>query len=756
MQQAQTVDLAVTGMTCTSCSARVQRKLGKVEGVEASVNYATETATVSYPPEVTVGQLIDVIRAAGYDATEIRPTSEGEDSAAEGTRAHIADLKRRTIVAAVLGIPVFLMSMVTSLQFDYWQWLCLALTIPVFFYSGWPFHSAAVKNLRHGSFTMDTLVSLGTSAAFFWSVFALLTGNAGDPSMRMDMSFTAFQSDVVHSGHAMTHAHHDHIYLEATVMVLLFLLLGRLFEARAKGRSSEALKALLDLGAKEVHLLRDGVVSTIPVEQLRVGDTFVVRPGEKIATDGTVIDGFSAIDESMVTGESVPVEKTTGDAVTGATVNVFGQLTVEATRVGDNTTLAQMAKLVSDAQMHKAPVQKLADRISQVFVPIVIAIAVLTLLGHLFIAGHSVTDSFTAAVAVLIIACPCALGLATPTALLVGSGKGASMGLLIKGPEILENARNITTIVLDKTGTVTTGDMSISNATLLVPTMTQEELIAVAASVEHHSEHPIGIAISSGTEIRFPTREFTALPSAGVRATVDFNGVERVVEVLKPESVSNGIDELAPVLESRAAGGTPVVVVIDQQPVGVLTVTDQPKATSAQAIAGLKELGLTPALVTGDNAGAAHSMATTVGITEVTAGVAPEDKVAFVKDLQAKGQKVAMVGDGINDAAALAQADLGLAMGAGTDVAIEASDITVMNDDLRSVVDAIRLSRATLTTIKTNLFWAFAYNVVLIPVAALGLLNPMFAGLAMALSSVFVVTNSLRLKNFRSAFVSEH
>lgn len=793
----QEVDLAVTGMTCTSCSARVQRKLGKLEGVEASVNYATEIASVTFPDNVSVPQLIDVIRAAGYDATELRPaatelsaattglrpataelspaaTGSGEtpdmpssagtaglaadsevrdtestepsDPVSEAARAHIADLKLRSIVAAILGIPVFVLSMVSSLQFDYWQWLCFALTIPVFIYSGWPFHSAAIKNLRHGSFTMDTLVSLGTSAAFFWSVFALLLGTAGDPSMRMDMSLTAFQHTDVHTGHGS----HDHIYLEATVMVLLFLLLGRLFEARAKGRSSEALKALLALGAKDVRVQRNGSTLAIPIEQLRVDEIFEVRPGEKIATDGVVIAGASAVDESMVTGESIPVEKSQGDNVTGATVNVSGQLSIQATRVGNDTTLAQMSKLVTDAQMRKAPVQKLADRISQFFVPLVIAIAALTLIGHLLIAHHNVTDSFTAAVAVLIIACPCALGLATPTAILVGSGKGATMGLLIKGPETLENARNIDTIVLDKTGTVTTGEMSLSNATLLKATFSVEDLKAIAASVEQHSEHPIGKAIVAGSGQLYPTQDFTSIPGAGARAKVDISGVLREVSVLKPEAAGSG--SLREVMDARSQGSTPVVVVVDGEAIGVLSVTDDPKETSAAAITELKKLGLEPALVTGDNAGAAKAVATAVGIDQVKAGVLPEDKVAYVRDLQSSGKTVAMVGDGINDAAALAQADLGLAMGAGTDVAIEASDITVMNDDLRSVVDAIRLSRATLKTIKTNLFWAFAYNVVLIPVAAFGLLNPMFAGLAMALSSIFVVTNSLRLKSFHSIF----
>jgi len=693
------VDLGVTGMTCTSCSGRVERKLNKVPGAQATVNFATETANVRYDPaSVKIPQLIDVVRGAGYDAFEITPDNDAgpdsEPSEASGTDAtsaardaHAADLRKRLIISAVLSVPVLALSMIPQLQFNNWQWLSFALVGPVFFYGGKPFHVAALQNLRHGAFTMDTLISLGTSAAFFWSVWALFFGNAGMNDMRMSMSLSA------HSHEGM-----DQIYLESVGMVIVFLLLGRWFETRAKGRSSEALRALLDMGAKDVSVLVDGATHRIPISKLAVGDVFVVKPGEKIATDGVVVEGHSAVDESMLTGESVPVEVTKDSMVTGATMNSSGRLVVRATRVGADTTLAQMAKLVSDAQAKKAPVQKLADRISQVFVPVVILVSVATLLVHAFVLGHGLAEAFTAAVAVLIIACPCALGLATPTALLVGTGRGAQMGLLIKGPEVLEHTQKITTIVMDKTG-------------------------------------PIARAIvAEATDIPEVT-EFQSTTGVGVSGMVD----GRRVEVGRAESGGD-------------TGATVVAVHVDKQLAGHISVMDQPKETSAAAVDKLKAMGLMPILLTGDNEGAARQAATKVGIDTVIAGVLPADKVTKVAELQQSGQVVAMVGDGINDAAALAQADLGLAMGAGTDVAIEASDITLMNDDPRGIVDAIRLSRRTLATIKGNLFWAFAYNIVLIPVAAMGLLNPMFAGAAMAFSSVFVVSNSLRLRGFTSAF----
>lgn len=725
-----TIDLGVTGMTCTSCSGRVERKLNKVPGVTATVNFATEIASVQYDPAtVQVSQLIDVVRGAGYDAFEL--ATEPEETTTEDTQnattaardAHAEDLKKRLIISAVLSVPVLVLSMVPQLQFDNWQWLSFALIAPVFFYGGKPFHVAALKNLRHGSFTMDTLISLGTSAAFFWSLWALFFGNAGANDMRMAMSFSA------HSHHDM-----DQIYLESVGMVLVFLLLGRWFETRAKGRSSEALRALLDMGAKDASVLIDGIMHRVPIGNLKVGDVFVVRPGEKIATDGIVIGGHSAVDESMLTGESVPVEVTKDSKVTGATLNSSGRLVVRATRVDEDTTLAKMVKLVSDAQTQKAPVQKLADRISQVFVPIVIALSIIILLVHIYVLGNNVTDAFTTAVAVLIIACPCALGLATPTALLVGTGRGAQMGLLIKGPEVLEHTQKITSIVLDKTGTITTGVMSVSDVQP-EPGFNEDDVLQLAAAVENASEHPIARAIIRKVSNIPDVTNFESTVGIGVSGTVG----GRHVEVGRAESGGD-------------TGATVVAVHVDGELAGLISVMDQPKETSAAAVEKLKSLGLTPILLTGDNQGAAQAAARQVGISEVIAGVMPADKVTKVAELQKFGEVVAMVGDGINDAAALAQADLGLAMGAGTDVAIEASDITLMNDDPRGIVDAIQLSRRTLSTIRGNLFWAFAYNVVLIPVAAVGLLNPMFAGAAMAFSSVFVVSNSLRLRGFRSAF----
>ncbi|MDO5098765.1 MAG: heavy metal translocating P-type ATPase [Corynebacterium sp.] len=750
----------VTGMTCTSCSGRVQRKLNKVAGVSATVNFATETASVAYDPEqVSSAEIIQVIRDAGFDAFEImgdsgaaaqteESSAEPQSSAAQATdpeiqrAVHAADLKKRLIISAILALPVFLLSMVHQLQFDNWQWLCFALTSAVFFYGGKPFHNAAWTNLKHGSFTMDTLISLGTGAAYAWSVWALFFGDAGDNAMRMHMSFSA-------------HSHHgsDQIYLESVAMVTVFLLLGRWFETRAKGRSSEALRTLLNLGAAEAVVLVDADThpkeQRVPISRLQVGDVFVVRPGEKIATDGVVVSGHSAVDESMLTGESVPVEVGVDDMVTGATINMSGRLVVRATRVGADTTLAQLGKLVSDAQARKAPVQKLADRISQVFVPAVILIAIITLAVHLWVLGSSVTDAFTAAVAVLIIACPCALGLATPTALLVGTGRGAQLGLLINGPEVLESTRRITTIVLDKTGTLTTGVMQVSHVQPL-PGFSESAVLAAAAAVENASEHPIAQAIvGAAKDKKLPVdtvSDFRNEPGIGVSGIVAGDRVS--VGKLSAEAPEEARDVFA---EAEATGATAVAVRINDQLAGIIAVTDQPKPSSATAIATMKELGLTPIVLTGDNAGAAARVAGEVGIhsDNVIAGVLPEGKVDAIADLQQRGEVVAMVGDGINDAAALAQADLGIAMGAGTDVAIEASDITLMHNDPVGAVDAIRLSRRTLAIIKGNLFWAFAYNVILIPVAAWGLLNPMLAGAAMAFSSVFVVSNSLRLKSFQ-------
>lgn len=718
------IDIGVTGMTCTSCSSRVERKLNKLEGVQATVNFATESAAVDYDPEkLSRTDLINTIQKTGYGAfvlsddhteeTAEQPTQTTPDQHKE---QEIAELKHRFIVSALLGVPVMVLSMVPALQFDFWQWACLTLTAPVFVWGGWPFHKAAWTNVRHGAFTMDTLISLGTTAAFLWSLIALFVGGAGEKGMVMHFSFTAHAGGGLHE-----------VYLDTAAMVIVFLLLGRWFEARAKGQSSAALRALLDLGAKDVAVLIDDRETRRPISALRVDDLFVVRPGEKIASDGVVVAGASAVDESMLTGESVPIEVSEGSLVTGATLNTSGRLVVRATRIGQATKLAQIAQLVTNAQAQKAPVQRLVDRIAQVFVPVVIIAAMVTLVGHLLL-QNSVSNSFAAAVAVLIIACPCALGLATPTALLVGTGRGAQLGLLIKGPEVLESTRRVDTVVLDKTGTVTTGVMSVSQVRAYEG-FTESEVLDFAASVESASEHPIAQAISAAGSPR-PVTDFRNEAGVGVHGVV---GKRQV-------SVTRGTE--------RIDAATTVTVTIDGVEAGVIAVRDSVKETSAEAVQNFKDLGLTPILLTGDNNEVANTVAAEVGIDQVIAEVMPEDKVAEINKLQQQGRIVAMVGDGINDAAALAQADLGLAMGSGTDVAIEASDITLMQGDLRSAAQAIRLSRATLRTIKGNLFWAFAYNVVLIPVAAFGLLNPMLAGAAMAASSVFVVTNSLRLRRF--------
>lgn len=748
------LDLGVTGMTCTSCSNRVERKLNKLDGVDATVNFATESASVNYDPAtVDTDTLIRTVQGAGYDAfTMVDETQDAASGPQDGPAQDAAsgspstgqsqidaardddaaDLKKRTIISAIIAVPVVLVSMIPALQFEYWQWAVLTAVTPVYFWGGAPFHKAALLNLRHGAFTMDTLVSLGTTAAYVWSLWALFLGNAGHPGMTMEMHLLPSNTTM------------DEIYLETAAVVITFLLLGRWFETRAKGQSSEALRKLLDMGAKDAAVIRDGAEVRVPVSQLKVDDVFVTRPGEKIATDGVVTEGTSAVDESMLTGESVPVEATVGSPVTGATISTSGRLLVRVTRVGSDTTLSQMAKLVTDAQSKKAPVQRLVDRISQYFVPIVVLVAIATLVIHIAVGG-GVAPAFTAAVAVLIIACPCALGLATPTALLVGTGRGAQLGLLIKGPEVLESTRRVDTIVMDKTGTVTSGEMSVSDVT------GAPGILARAAAVESGSEHPIAQAIVREAERAgdIPqVTDFDTTAGHGVSGTVD----GEVVSVGRP--AADLPDELdAAFRAAQDAGGTPVVVEVNGSPAGVVTVRDTVKPTSPEAVAALKDLGLTPWLLTGDNAGAATAVAAEVGIdpANVIAGVMPDDKVTQVEKLQDEGRNVAMVGDGVNDAAALATAELGLAMGAGTDVAIEASDITLMNNDLRSTVDAICLSRRTLGTIRGNLFWAFAYNVALIPVAAVGFLNPMLAGVAMAFSSVFVVSNSLRLRGFRSS-----
>ncbi|POX39386.1 copper-translocating P-type ATPase [Streptomyces sp. Ru73] len=750
------VELAIGGMTCASCAARVEKKLNRMEGVTATVNYATEKAKVTYEPGVEVADLIATVERTGYTAREPEPEppapapdAQDEPPAGpqDGPDQALAALRQRLIISAVLAAPVVALSMIPVLQFDNWQWLCLTLAAPVVVWGAYPFHRAAWTNLRHGAATMDTLVSLGTLAAFGWSLWALFFGHAGMPGMRHGFDLTARHGDGSSA-----------IYLEAAAGVTAFLLLGRYLEARSKRKAGAALRALMDLGAKDVTVLRGGREVREPVDRLAVGDRFVVRPGEKIATDGTVVEGDSAVDASMLTGESVPVDVAPGDAVTGATVNTAGRLVVEATRIGADTRLARMAQLVEDAQSGKAEAQRLADRISAVFVPVVLVIALVTLVVRLLVTGDA-TASFTAAVAVLIIACPCALGLATPTALMVGTGRGAQLGILIKGPEVLESTRRVDTVVLDKTGTVTTGRMSLYEA---VPAADTDEkaLLRLAGALEHASEHPVARAIAEGARERVgelpEVERFESVAGLGVRGTVDGHEVVVGRARLLTESLEGADPDLPAELSdarerAEAAGRTAVLVAWDGRARGVLSVADTVKEGSAEAVARLRDLGLTPVLLTGDNAAVAAGVARAVGIAgdQVFAEVMPEDKVAVVRRLQERGRTVAMVGDGVNDAAALAQADLGLAIGTGTDAAIEAGDLTLVRGDLRVAADAIRLARRTLGTIKGNLFWAFGYNVAAIPLAVAGLLDPMIAGAAMAFSSVFVVTNSLRLRSFR-------
>ena len=809
-----TLDLDITGMTCASCANRIERKLNKMDGVSASVNYATEKAHIeSTGSSAETGDgsgngnanlepqpFIDVVEKLGYKAfwkdplergtnqpsneganaagsgsaaagvpqpevqqgegepsapSPVSAPSGGEQSANQPTRQELAQqqeltsLRQRLIGAAVLAIPVILLAMIPPLQFTNWQWLSLTLAAPVILWAGWPFHKATWTNLKHGATTMDTLITVGTMSAFAWSLVALFFGSAGEPGMTHGWSLFPEHSHPL-----------GQIYLEVAAGVILFVLAGRYFEKRSKKRAGEALRSLTNMGAKQVTLLNpDKTEQLINVDQLQVGHVFVVRPGEKIATDGEVIEGNSAVDESMLTGESVPVEVGAGDAVTGATVNSSGRLVIRATRVGQDTQLAQMARLVEDAQSGKANVQRLADRISGVFVPVVIGLAILTVVGWLLATGD-VTLALSSAVAVLIIACPCALGLATPTALLVGTGRGAQMGVLIHGPEVLESARGVDTVVLDKTGTITEGKMSVSTIRVASGPASadereaQAELLRVAAAVEHNSEHPIGQAVvaaakdspdeTSNTYTQSQISDFENIAGRGVQATVD----GKLVQVGRGFVDSAHVEELLGDTAEETIG-TRVPVVIDGVLFGVLVVADSLKPSSAKAIAQLKEMGLHPVLLTGDSEPVAKAVGAQVGVEKIIAGVMPEDKVSTIKRLQEEGRVVAMVGDGVNDAAALAQADLGMAMGTGTDAAIQAADITLMRSNVTAVVDAIRLSRKTLGTIKGNLFWAFAYNVAAIPLAALGLLNPMLAGAAMALSSVFVVSNSLRLKGFK-------
>lgn len=727
------VVLALGGMTCASCAMRVEKKLNKLSGVTATVNYATENATIDLPSDLSISDAIAAVESAGYTAKELRHEEDQEPERKDS--AEVA-LRNRLIISAILTIPVVLMAMIPALQFNYWQWLSLTLASPVVVWGALPFHRATWVNLRHGSATMNTLISMGVIAAYIWSLYALFFGGAGATGMKM--AFTLLPS---HSGNS-------EIYLEVASAVTVFILLGRYFESRAKSRSSAALTALLNLGAKTVSVIADGNEKQIPIGNLQLGDHFVVRPGERIATDGKVVEGASALDESMITGESIPIEVTVGDTVIGATLNASGRLVIEATAIGADTALARITSLVENAQAGKAPIQRLADRVSAIFVPIVILLAVGTLLGWL-IAGEGANFAFTAAVAVLIIACPCALGLATPTALLVGTGRGAQLGVLIRGPQILESTKRVNTIALDKTGTITSGKMSVQEIKM-TDDVDKNEFLIVAGSLENSSEHPIAKAISTyakeQVELVTPV-DFSSTQGRGVQGLIN----DKAAIIGNPDWLA---DEWA--LPSDAnwvsthqnLGHTVIAVAWDGEVRGLISVSDTIKADSKSAIARFKELGLTPVLVSGDNQSAAEQVAKEVGIDRVFAGVMPEDKVRIITQLQSEGKVVAMVGDGVNDAAALVQADLGMSMGSGTDVAIEASDITLTNSNLTSAATGIELARKTLSTIKGNLFWAFAYNVAAIPLAMAGLLNPMIAGAAMAFSSVFVVTNSLRLRGF--------
>ncbi|CAM4343771.1 heavy metal translocating P-type ATPase [Nocardia ninae] len=735
------VELVIGGMTCASCANRIEKKLNKLDGVTATVNYATEKARVEVTGDVSPAELIATVEQAGYQAALPAPKNEpAETAAAEPDPT--ATLRTRLLVSLVLTVPVIAMAMIPALQFTNWQWLSLTLAAPVVVWGALPFHKAAWINLRHATATMDTLISIGTLAALGWSLYALFWGSAGMTGMTHPFELT-----IDREGGA------GNIYLEVAAGVTTFILAGRYFEARSKRRAGAALRALLELGAKEVSVLRDGVEQRIPVDELAVGDLFVVRPGEKVATDGVVVEGSSAVDASMLTGESVPVEVGADDAVVGATVNVGGRIVVRASRIGSDTQLAQMAKLVEEAQNGKAQAQRLADKISGIFVPIAIGLSVATL-GFWLGTGGSVAAAFTAAVAVLIIACPCALGLATPTALMVGTGRGAQLGILIKGPEVLESTRRVDTVVLDKTGTVTTGKMTLLKV-YAADGQDETLILELAGALEDSSEHPIAQAIAKGAREKAgelkPVEGFANVEGLGVQGVVDGHAVvvgRRRLLTDWAQHLDAGLEQAMSGAESE--GKTAVAVGWDGEARGVLVVADAVKPTSADAITQLRALGLTPILLTGDNTAAARAIGDEVGIEQVIAEVLPQDKVDVVKKLQAEGKVVAMVGDGVNDAAALAQADLGLAMGTGTDVAIEASDLTLVRGDLRAAADAIRLSRKTLGTIKGNLFWAFAYNVAVLPLAMAGLLNPMLAGAAMAFSSVFVVSNSLRLRSFRS------
>ena len=732
-QALQEVELSLQGMTCAACAARIEKQLNELDGVEAAVNYATETATVVFAAKVSSSELISAVEAIGY-AADIR-TAESLD---ESLDDKLARLWVRLIVCVALSIPVVLISMISALQFDQWQWVAGGISLPVVTWGAWPFHRAALTNMRHGAASMDTLISIGVTAATAWSVWALVWGDAGDSEM-VGMA-------------AMSNAS-SHVYFEVAASITAFILMGRFLETRAKFKAGDALRALLTLGAREAVVMRDGVEKTIPASVVRIDDLMVVRPGEKFAADGVVVEGRASIDTSTMTGESVPEEVGPGDSVRGATININGRIVVRATRVGKDTQFANMAKLVRDAQATKAPVQRIADRVSAIFVPVVILISIGTLAAWLWL-GDDVAKAFSSAVAVLIIACPCALGLATPTALMVGAGRAAQMGIIIKGVDVLQSTRRIDTVILDKTGTVTTGRMELIDV-ICTEGNTREKVLQLAGAVEYASEHPIGKAIARGAVdagvVLSAVTSFETFIGLGATGVVD--GI--VVTVGREELLRRNLVIVPAVLReallsARLSGHTAVIVAWNGTAQAVCVVADQPKPTSAQAVVALKKMGLAPVLVSGDNPDTARAIAMQVGIEtddhHLYAGVLPEEKVQIVKDLQARGYAVAMVGDGVNDAAALAQADVGISMGGGTDAAMQASDLTIVSGDLRLVADAIRLSRATLHTIKANVFWAFAYNAAAIPLAAAGAMNPMWAGLAMASSSVFVVTNSLRLR----------
>jgi Cu+-exporting ATPase len=738
------VEFDIGGMTCASCATRIERKLNRIDGVDASVNYATEKARVRAADEIDTATLVAAIEAAGYTAVAPAPPESEPDDSGSGSAAdpETDRLRQRLIVSALLALPVALLSMIPAIQFTNWQWLALTLAAPVAVWGAAPFHRAAWVNARHGATTMDTLISVGVLAAFGWSLYALFFGEAGMAGMQMRFTLLSEPGSGAHE-----------IYLEVAAAVTVFVLAGRYIEARAKRASGEALRALLHLGARDAAVLRGHTEVRIPIGQLVVGDRFVVRPGEKVATDGLIIEGASAIDASMLTGEAVPVEVSDGDRVVGATLNVGGRLVVEATRIGSDTELARLGRLVEEAQTGKADAQRLADRVSAIFVPIVIGLAVATFVGWMLLGG-SVTVAFTAAIATLIVACPCALGLATPTALLVGTGRGSQLGILLRGPQVLAQTRRVDTIVLDKTGTVTAGTITVA-AVIPAPGYTEHDLLHLAAAAEHGSEHPVGRAIvagahTSGVDVA-GVESFAATPGSGVQSVVDGSLVlaGRADWLRSAWSVTIPAGAQEQVVSAEAAGRTVVAVAADGTFCGLVVVSDSVKPTSAEAVRRLRGLGLDPVLLTGDNSGAAASVAAAVGIVDVRAGASPAGKLEVIRELQATGHVVAMVGAGVNDAAALAAADLGIAMGTGTDAAIAASDVTVMSGDLLVVGDALRLARTTLGVIKGNLFWAFAYNVAAIPIAMLGLLNPLIAGAAMALSSVFVVGNSLRLRRFR-------